>query len=74
LLDRLELQFQNAHHGTALGVIPLTPKPSIVFVRSNKSLWEDWFARVRSRIVEGAKVTGEYETVIRNGYMVKDLY
>ncbi|KAG0320022.1 Serine/threonine-protein kinase smg1 [Linnemannia gamsii] len=70
LLDRLELQFQNAHHGTALGVIPLTPKPSIVFVRSNKSLWEDWFARVRSRIVEGAKVTGEYETVIRNGYML----
>ncbi|KAG9067370.1 Serine/threonine-protein kinase smg1 [Linnemannia hyalina] len=70
LLDRLELQFQNAYHGTALGVIPLTPKPSIVFVRSNKSLWEDWFVRVRSRIVEGAKVTGEYETVIRNGYML----
>ncbi|KAG0072080.1 Serine/threonine-protein kinase smg1 [Linnemannia elongata] len=69
LLDRLELQFQNAYHGTALGVIPLTPKPSIVFVRSNKSLWEDWFVRIRSRIVEGAKVTGEYETVIRNGYM-----
>ncbi|KAF9322855.1 Serine/threonine-protein kinase smg1, partial [Linnemannia elongata] len=70
LLDRLELQFQNAYHGTALGVIPLTPKPSIVFVRSNKSLWEDWFVRIRSRIVEGAKVTGEYETVIRNGYML----
>ncbi|KAF9550371.1 Serine/threonine-protein kinase smg1 [Mortierella hygrophila] len=70
LLDRLELQFQNAYHGTALGVIPLTPKPSIVFVRSNKSLWEDWFVRVRSRIVEGAKVTGECETVIRNGYML----
>ncbi|KAG0298308.1 Serine/threonine-protein kinase smg1 [Linnemannia gamsii] len=70
LLDRLELQFQNAYHGTALGVIPLTPKPSIVFVRSNKSLWEDWFARVRSRIVEGAKVTGEYETVVRNGYIL----
>ncbi|KAG0277332.1 Serine/threonine-protein kinase smg1 [Linnemannia exigua] len=70
LLDRLELQFQNAYHGTALGVIPLTPKPSIVFVRTNKSVWEDWFVRVRGRIVEGAKATGEYETVIRNGYML----
>ncbi|KAF9908194.1 Serine/threonine-protein kinase smg1 [Linnemannia zychae] len=70
LLDRLELHFQNAYYGTALGVIPLTPKPSIVFVRTNKSVWEDWFARVRGRIVEGAKATGEYETVIRNGYML----
>ncbi|KAG0220242.1 Serine/threonine-protein kinase smg1 [Mortierella sp. NVP41] len=70
LLDRLELQYQNAYHGTALGVIPLTPKPSIVFVRTNKALWEEWFSRVRGRIVEGAKATGGYETVIRNGYML----
>ncbi|KAF9920880.1 Serine/threonine-protein kinase smg1 [Linnemannia zychae] len=70
LLDRLELQFQNAVHGTALGIIPMTPKPSIVFVRSNKTMWEDWFSRVRGRIVEGAKATGEYEIIIRNGYML----
>ncbi|KAI1319718.1 hypothetical protein EDD11_003412 [Mortierella claussenii] len=69
-LDRLELQFYNAHHGTALGVIPLSPKPSIVFVRSNKKMWDEWLNRIRSRIIEGAKTAGEHELVIRNGYMV----
>ncbi|KAF9114717.1 Serine/threonine-protein kinase smg1 [Mortierella sp. AM989] len=69
-LDRLEIQVYNAHHGTALGVIPLTPKPSIVFVRSNKKMWDDWFMRIRSRIIEGAKVTGEHDIVIRNGYIL----
>ncbi|KAF9983744.1 Serine/threonine-protein kinase smg1 [Mortierella antarctica] len=67
-LDRLELQIYNAHHGTALGVIPPTPKPVIVFVRSNKKMWDEWFARIRSRIIQGAKATGEVEVVIRNGY------
>ncbi|KAF9210203.1 Serine/threonine-protein kinase smg1 [Haplosporangium sp. Z 27] len=69
-LDRLELQVYNAHHGTALGVIPLTPKPSIVFVRSNKKMWDEWFTRIRGRIIEGAKVTGEHELIIRNGYIL----
>ncbi|KAF9175596.1 hypothetical protein BGX20_003599 [Mortierella sp. AD010] len=69
-LDRLELQVYNAHHGTALGVIPLTPKPSIVFVRSNKKMWDEWFMRIRSRVLEGAKTTGEHEIVIRNGYIL----
>ncbi|KAI8603620.1 hypothetical protein EDD21DRAFT_23420 [Dissophora ornata] len=69
-LDRLELQFYNAYHGTALGVIPLTPKPSIMFVRSNKKMWDDWFSRVRGRVIEGAKATGEHEIIIRNGYML----
>ncbi|KAG0313205.1 Serine/threonine-protein kinase smg1, partial [Dissophora globulifera] len=69
-LDRLELQVYNAHHGTALGVIPLTPKPSIVFVRSNKKMWDDWFSRIRGRVVEGAKAAGESEIVIRNGYIL----
>ncbi|KAF9910745.1 hypothetical protein BX616_010795, partial [Lobosporangium transversale] len=68
-IDRLELQIHNAHHGTALGVIPLTPKPSIVFVRANKKMWDEWFSRIRSRIIAGAKMAGEYETIIRNGYM-----
>ncbi|KAF9949050.1 Serine/threonine-protein kinase smg1 [Mortierella alpina] len=67
-LDRLELQIYNAHHGTALGVIPPTPKPVIVFVRSNKKMWDEWFARIRSRIIQGAKATGEVEIVIGNGY------
>ncbi|KAF9960667.1 Serine/threonine-protein kinase smg1 [Mortierella alpina] len=66
-LDRLELQIYNAHHGTALGVIPPTPKPVIVFVRSNKKMWDEWFARIRSRVIQGARVTGEVEIVIRNG-------
>ncbi|CAO3569235.1 unnamed protein product [Mortierella alpina] len=70
-LDRLELQIYNAHHGTALGVIPPTPKPVIVFVRSNKKMWDEWFARIRSRVIQGAKVTGEVEIVIRNGYKVR---
>lgn len=70
-LDRLELQIYNAHHGTALGVIPPTPKPVIVFVRSNKKMWDEWFARIRSRIIQGAKATGEVEIVIYNGYKVR---
>ncbi|KAG0055166.1 Serine/threonine-protein kinase smg1 [Gryganskiella cystojenkinii] len=69
-LDRLELQFYNAAQGTALGVIPLAPKPTIVFARSNKRMWDEWFARVRSRTIEGAKATDEHEMVIRYGYMV----
>lgn len=67
-LDRLELQFYNAQQGTALGVIPLTPKPSIVFVRSNRKMLDDWFSRIRGRIIEGAKATGEPEITIRNGF------
>ena len=70
-LDRLELQFYNAAQGTALGVIPLAPKPTIVFARSNKRMWDEWFVRVRSRTVEGAKATDEHEMVIRHGYMVR---
>ncbi|KAF9558938.1 Serine/threonine-protein kinase smg1 [Mortierella alpina] len=70
-LDRLELQIYNAHHGTALGVIPPTPKPVIVFVRSNKKMWDEWFARIRSRILQGAKATDETEIVISNGYKVR---
>lgn len=69
-LDRLELQFHNAQQGTALGVIPLTPKPSIIFVRSNKKMLDEWFSRIRGRIIEGAKSTGEHEIVIRNGFTV----
>lgn len=70
-LDRLELQFYNAAQGTALGVIPLAPKPTIVFARSNKRMWDEWFARVRRRTIEGAKATDEHELVIRHGYMVR---
>ncbi|KAF9188804.1 Serine/threonine-protein kinase smg1 [Haplosporangium sp. Z 767] len=69
-LDRLELQLCNAQHGTALGVIPPTPKPSIVFVRANKKMWDEWFSRIRSRVIDAAKVTGKHEMVIRNGYML----
>ncbi|KAF9432983.1 hypothetical protein BGZ76_010035, partial [Entomortierella beljakovae] len=69
-LDRLELQVYNAHHGTALGIIPLTPKPSIAFVRSNKKMWDDWFARIRSRVIGGAKSTGEHAIIIRNGFIL----
>ncbi|KAF9954078.1 Serine/threonine-protein kinase smg1, partial [Modicella reniformis] len=69
-LDRLELQFLNAQQGTALGMIPLTPKPSIIFVRSNKKMLDEWFSRVRGRAIEGAKAAGEHEIVIRNGYMM----
>ncbi|GJJ73027.1 serine/threonine-protein kinase SMG1 [Entomortierella parvispora] len=69
-LDRLELQFYNAAQGTALGVIPLAPKPTIVFARSNKRMWDEWFARVRRRTIEGAKATDEHELVIRHGYML----
>ncbi|KAG0198674.1 Serine/threonine-protein kinase smg1 [Mortierella sp. GBA30] len=69
-LDRLELQFYNAHHGTALGVIPPTPKPVIAFIRMNKFMWDDWFARIRSRVIQGGKATGEYGIVIRNGYVL----
>ncbi|KAG0265366.1 hypothetical protein BG011_004911, partial [Mortierella polycephala] len=69
-LDRLELQFYNAQHGTALGVIPPTPKPSIVFVRANKKMWDEWFSRIRSRVIDAAKATGKHEMIIRNGYML----
>ncbi|KAF9364732.1 hypothetical protein BGX34_000626 [Mortierella sp. NVP85] len=70
-LDRLELQFYNAQQGTALGMIPLAPKPSIVFVRSNRKMLDEWFSRIRSRVIEGAKATGQDEIVIRNGYMTR---
>lgn len=70
-LDRLELQFYNAAQGTALGVIPLAPKPTIVFARSNKRMWDEWFTRVRRRTIEGAKATDEHELLIRHGYMVR---
>jgi hypothetical protein len=73
-LDRLELQFYNAQQGTALGMIPLAPKPSIVFVRSNRKMLDEWFSRIRSRVIEGAKATGQDEIVIRNGYMVLPLF
>ncbi|KAG0369694.1 Serine/threonine-protein kinase smg1 [Gamsiella multidivaricata] len=64
-----ELQFYNAQQGTALGVIPLAPKPSIMFVRSNKKMLDDWLSRIRSRVVAGARAIGEHEIIIRNGYM-----
>ncbi|KAI7828584.1 hypothetical protein BC939DRAFT_443330 [Gamsiella multidivaricata] len=70
LLDRIELQFYNAQQGTALGVIPLAPKPSIMFVRSNKKMLDDWLSRIRSRVVAGARAIGEHEIIIRNGYML----
>ncbi|KAF9583795.1 hypothetical protein BGW38_008502, partial [Lunasporangiospora selenospora] len=68
LLDKLELHCYNAANGTALGVIPAAPKPSVIFFRTNKKVCDDWFSRVRGRLIEGAKATGDHGTVIRNSY------
>ncbi|KAG0346961.1 hypothetical protein BG004_000424 [Podila humilis] len=70
LLDRLELQCYNASSGTALGVIPPAPRPSVVFFRTNKKVCEEWFSRIRSRVIQGSKISGEFDIVIRQSFML----
>lgn len=70
-IDRLELQSYNASSGTALGVLPPAPRPSVIFFRINKKVCEEWFSRIRSRVIEGAKLAGESGTVIRQSFMVR---
>ncbi|KAF9298818.1 Serine/threonine-protein kinase smg1 [Mortierella antarctica] len=69
-IDRLELQSYNASSGTALGVLPPAPRPSVIFFRTNKKVCEEWFSRIRSRVVEGAKLAGEFDIVIRQSFIL----
>ncbi|KAG0341867.1 Serine/threonine-protein kinase smg1 [Podila horticola] len=69
-IDRLELQSYNASSGTALGVLPPAPRPSVIFFRTNKKVCEEWFSRIRSRVIEGAKLAGEFDIVIRQSFML----
>ncbi|KAF9379405.1 Serine/threonine-protein kinase smg1 [Podila verticillata] len=69
-IDRLELQSYNASCGTALGVLPPAPRPSVIFFRTNKKVCEEWFSRIRSRVIEGAKLAGEFDIVIRQSFML----
>ncbi|KAG0239164.1 Serine/threonine-protein kinase smg1 [Actinomortierella wolfii] len=69
LLDRLELQIYNASTGTSLGILPSAPRSSVLFFRTNRKVCEEWYSRVRNRLIEGAKLTGEHALVVRHGFI-----
>ncbi|CAG8459304.1 17347_t:CDS:10, partial [Acaulospora colombiana] len=68
IFDRLELQIYNATVGTSLGILPQAPKASIVFFRANRKVCDDWFSRIRTSIVKGAMISGDYALAARHGY------
>ncbi|CAH1764116.1 6132_t:CDS:10 [Entrophospora sp. SA101] len=68
LIDRLELQIYNAAVGTALGRLPQAPRASIIFFRTNRKVCDEWFSRVRTGIIKGAKIVGDDAMALKHGY------
>ncbi|KAG0259388.1 Serine/threonine-protein kinase smg1 [Actinomortierella ambigua] len=68
LLDRLELQIYNASTGSSLGILPSAPRSSVLFFRANRKVCDEWYSRVRNRLIEGAKLTGEHALLVRHGF------
>ncbi|KAF0561158.1 Serine/threonine-protein kinase SMG1 [Gigaspora margarita] len=68
LFDRLELQIYNATVGTSLGNLPQAPRASIVFFRTNRKVCDDWFSRIRTGIVKGAKIIGDDALAVMHGF------
>lgn len=64
LLDRLELQISNASDGCATGTLPAVPRSSIVFFRTNKKTCHDYFLRIRSNMIKGAKIAQDDHLLI----------
>ncbi|CAG8752015.1 5467_t:CDS:2, partial [Racocetra fulgida] len=58
LFDRLELQIYNATVGTSLGNIPQAPR----------AICDDWFSRIRTGIVKGAKIIGDDALAVMHGF------
>jgi hypothetical protein len=71
LLDRLELQISNASDGCATGTLPAVPRSSLVFFRTNKKTCHDYFLRIRSNMIKGAKIVQNDHLLIAHTLQVK---
>ncbi|CAO3682136.1 unnamed protein product [Rhizopus stolonifer] len=68
LLNSLEIQISNATNGCATGALPIVPRPSLLFFRTNKKTCQDYFTRIRPNIIKGAKISG-YDDVLMTHLM-----
>ncbi|KAI8622690.1 hypothetical protein BC830DRAFT_272313 [Chytriomyces sp. MP71] len=58
-IELLELQIHNAISGSALN-IPTAPKSSVSFFYANKSVCDEWFDRVRPKILNAYAELGDH--------------
>ncbi|KAK9767511.1 hypothetical protein K7432_002654 [Basidiobolus ranarum] len=65
-IDLFEFQIYNAAVGTAVSSIPLAPRASIIFFRTNLKVCEDWFIRNRKNIIHASKRSGSTCSLIRH--------
>ncbi|KAJ3043387.1 Serine/threonine-protein kinase smg1 [Rhizophlyctis rosea] len=66
MVDFLEMQYQDVTKGS--GAFPSVPKASILFFSANRRSCEEWFSRVRQKILVGLKyVGGSAGMIIRHG-------
>ncbi|KAI8921224.1 hypothetical protein DFJ77DRAFT_155438 [Powellomyces hirtus] len=63
-IDLLEIQTQNACEGSLQ--CASAPRSSIAFFHTNKKSCEEWFARVRKLLVQGAHLTGSSAVLIKH--------
>lgn len=66
LLDRLEVQIYNASDGCATNALPSVPRSSLAFFRTNKKTCRDYYARIRPKIIQGARMMHDDHLMIRH--------
>ncbi|KAI7882592.1 hypothetical protein K492DRAFT_235954 [Lichtheimia hyalospora FSU 10163] len=66
LLDRLEVQIYNASDGCATNALPSVPRSSLAFFRTNKKTCRDYYARIRPKIIQGARMMHDDHLLIRH--------
>ncbi|TPX37487.1 hypothetical protein SmJEL517_g00708 [Synchytrium microbalum] len=69
-LDALEVQIHNAAEGSGLH-LALAPRTSAAFFHANRRVCDEWFQRLRGRMLHGARLAGlSVSSVIRQAHFL----